>query len=241
MEPLILSAALFTVAMLYAAVGHGGASGYLAVMALAAMTPETMRPTALLLNLCVSLLGTICFLRAGCFRPRLFLLLALGSVPAAFVGGLLALSHPVFNMLLAASLAFAAWRLLWKPPQATGETNPHPLLLAALGIGIGLLSGLVGVGGGIFLTPLLIMFRWCDPKTAAALSAPFIFVNSAAGLLGRSFDALDFAPELPWMIPAVLLGGLLGALWGSRHAVPRQLRLVLAGVLLIACVKLLLP
>jgi len=236
MIPLLF--AFFCVAALYAAVGHGGASGYLAVMALVGFAPEMLRPTALVLNLCVSLIGAVLFFRAGHFRGRLFVPLVAASIPFAYVGGLIHLPGGWFHLLLAFALGFAALRLVLPTGGEAPLRTPRLAVLLALGAAIGLLSGLVGVGGGIFLTPLLVLLRWSDTRTAAALSAPFIFLNSAAGLLGQLRSSVVFPDSLPWLVAAVLVGGSLGALWGSGRARLPQLRFVLAAVLAVACLKL---
>ncbi len=230
--------ALFIVAALYGAVGHGGASGYLAVMALAAMAPATMRPTALVLNVAVSLIGAILFFRAGHFRGSLFWPFAVFSIPSAFLGGMIKLPTGIFHLLLAAALALAAARLVL--PQRHYVIRKAPFWAVAVsGCAMGLLSGLIGVGGGIFLTPLLIFCRWADAKTAAAVSAPFILVNSLAGLGGLGPQGISaIAPGWPLMIAIVLLGGSLGAAWGSGAASLRGLKCALSLVLLVAASKL---
>ncbi|MBI4622308.1 MAG: sulfite exporter TauE/SafE family protein [Verrucomicrobia bacterium] len=234
--PLLAPFAL--VAMLYGSVGHGGASGYLAVMALAGVVPVAMKPTALVLNLAVSLLGTLAFFRAGYFTWRLFWPFAVVSIPFAFLGGRMELPAHIFRLLIAAALAFAAVRLLW-PAKAQTATRPPPAwAVVGAGAAIGFASGLIGVGGGIFLTPLLLFCRWADVKTAAAVSAPFIFVNSAAGLAGNA-DSLGHLPGgWIWLAVAAAAGGWVGARWGSRFAQPARLRPALALVLAIAVVKL---
>ena len=233
--------ALLAVAILYAAVGHGGASGYLAVMALAGFAPETLRPTALTLNLVVSLMGTVLFLRSGKFQKQLFLPLIAASTPFAYLGGGIHLGAASFHLLLAIALGFAALRLVL-PMKDSADNRPAPIAgLLALGAVIGLLSGLVGVGGGIFLTPILIFLRWSDVRQAAALSAPFIFVNSLCGLMGQGIFTSGINPfpaMMPGMIAAVVVGGAIGASWGSGVARLPQLRWVLAAVLSIACLKL---
>jgi uncharacterized membrane protein YfcA len=229
---------IFAVAVLYAAVGHGGASGYLAVMALAGFAPAVLRPTALTLNLVVSLMGTLLFLRAGKFQLHLFLPLIAASIPFAYLGGTIQLPSAHFHVLLGIALAFAAIRLVL-PMREGNEKQTAPLVgLLALGACIGLLSGLVGVGGGIFLTPILIFLHWSDTRQAAALSAPFIFVNSICGLIGQGTPWQNFPAIMPWMIAGVILGGVIGASWGSGYARLPQLRLVLAAVLSVACLKL---
>lgn len=229
---------LFVVAVLYGAVGHGGASGYLAVMALAGIVPAVMKPTALTLNLAVSIIGTVLFFRAGHFAWRLFWPFAVTSVPFAFLGGRLDLPTHVFKLLLALALAFAALRLLLPSPKSTDlRAAPFVWLLIAGAI-IGLVSGLIGVGGGIFLTPLILLARWSDTKTAAAVSAPFIFVNSAAGLAGHSSSLHNLPTAWPLLALAVVIGGFIGARWGSINARASQLRPALAIVLGIASLKL---
>jgi len=226
------------VALLYAAVGHGGASGYLAVMALSGFDPVAMKPTALVLNIAVSLVGTVTFVRAGHFRWRLFGPFAIVSVPLAFVGGMVHPDGNWFRLVVAVTLAFAAVRLLMPTSHLTAERVPPVWAVAILGSLIGFVSGLIGVGGGIFLTPLLLFFRWASPKEAAAASAPFILVNSLAGLAGNPGSAAHLPDALPIWLIVTIAGGFLGARWGSRIAQPRHLRTALAAVLAVAVVKL---
>lgn len=228
------------VAALYGSVGHGGASGYLAVMALLAFAPETLRPTALTLNLTVSFIGTVLFFRAGHFAWPLFWPFALASTPFAWLGGRLDLPAHAFKLLLALALTFAAVRLLLPDIRTTAYRPAGRAWMLAAGALIGLVSGLIGVGGGIFLTPLILFARWGDAKTAAAVSAPFIFVNSAAGLAGHA-DALHHLPSpWPWLVLIVLSCGYLGARWGCLRARSAQLRPALALVLGVAALKLVL-
>jgi uncharacterized membrane protein YfcA len=239
-DPLLLSVAFFLAAALYASVGHGGASAYLAVMGLTGLAPEEMKPIALTLNIVVSAMALVMFARAGHFRPKLFWPLAAASIPAAFLGGWLQSPDPLFKLILAAALLAGAWRLAFGGVRIDLENrSPGRSALFGLGATLGFVSGLIGIGGGIFLTPLLILFHWTTAKPAAAVSAAFIFANSLAGLGG--FLAKGGAvPELTWMLlPAVMAGGCLGAIWGSGKAHSPVLRQALAVVLVVAATKFL--
>lgn len=238
--PILLGVAFFMAAGLYAAVGHGGASAYLAVMGLCGMAADDMKPIALVLNIAVSTLATICFWRQGHFRFSLFLPLAAASIPAAFLGGSMHASDEVFKVLLAVALFMGACRLVVEAPKSEEEMQRGNILgLVVLGCVIGFVSGLVGIGGGIFLTPLLLLLRWAPAKTAAAVSAAFIAVNSCSGLTGFMQSGRD-VPHLAWvLLPCVLAGGWLGSYWGSSVARSQTLRRTLACVLLIAAGKFL--
>lgn len=237
--PLLLILAFFFASMLYASVGHGGASAYLAVMGLAGMLPVEMKPIALTLNIAVSAMALTMFARAGHFRGKWFWPLAIASVPAAFVGGWLQSPDPIFKLILAAALLFGAWRLAFGGHCGGDFALREPQLPALLGLGVslGFLSGLIGIGGGIFLTPLLILFRWSSAKTAAAVSAAFILVNSLSGLGGFLVKGGAVPPLSGLLLPAVLAGGWLGASWGSRRAQSIALRRSLAVVLVVAAAK----
>lgn len=223
-------------AALYGAVGHGGASAYLAVMALAGFAPDQMRVSALTMNIGVSAIGAVLFFRH--FRWRLFWPFAISAVPAAWLGGSLTPPPSVFSALVSIALLAAAARLFL--PARTSDIRPIrviPSLLA--GAIIGLMSGLAGVGGGIFLTPLLILLLWASPREASAVSALFILSNSVAGLGGLAFaGGLRNVPEsLPVWLVATACGGFLGAWWGSHRARPVWLRHALGVVLVIASLK----
>jgi uncharacterized membrane protein YfcA len=236
--PLLLGIAFFGAAALYASVGHGGASAYLAVMGLLGMAPAEMKPIALFLNIAVSCVALVSFVRAGHFKPSLFWPLAAASVPAAFLGGWLQSPEPVFKFVLAAALIVGAWRLLVASRQndAPTQTAFRPLLLG-IGGGIGFLSGLVGIGGGIFLTPVLVIFRWAPAKVAAAVSAAFIAANSCSGIAGFMLQG-GRMPAMAWMLlPCVLAGAWLGSRWGSGRAPVPALRCSLAAVLVVAAAK----
>ncbi len=242
-EVILLSAlAILAAALLYASVGHGGASAYLAVMALVGVAPEVMKPTALVLNLLVAGLATADFYRAGSFSWPLFWPFALASVPLAFVGGAISLPVTYYKKVLGLVLLFAAVRLLVSRQQELERPIKRPTLPVALlaGAGIGLLSGLTGVGGGIFLSPLLLIAGWADARKTSGVSAPFIFVNSAAGLLGH-FASVAYVPtEAAYWGVAAICGGIIGAHLGSRRLSALWLRRLLGLVLVLAGCKMLL-
>ena len=245
----LLPVLIFIAALLYASVGHAGASGYLAAMALMGVAPEVMKPSALVLNLLVSSIGTVAFARAGAFSWRLFWPFALGAAPLAYFGGAITLPGIWYKPLVGVVLLFAAIRLLLgKLPnvETTGRPNdaniaqPPPVWLSILlGAGIGFLAGLTGTGGGIFLTPLLLLMGWARAKEAAGTSVAFILVNSLAGLAGKP-SSLAHLPDNLWLWAiAAVAGGSLGAMLGSKRLPPPSLRRLLALVLLIAAAKLL--
>ena len=237
---IVIEMAFLVIATLYSITGHGGASGYIAVMALLGVVPQEMKPIALSLNIIVSTVATIQFYGAGHFRRALFLPFILGSMPLAMLGGYLQLPVPWFNSLMGLALIFAALRIFLKPAQTLREHAPAWSVACLAGAAIGLLSGLIGVGGGIFLTPLLLLMGWANPKQAAAVSAPFILLNSIAALAGFSMQAANNLPShIIWLALPVLVGGLLGSYLGSRFLAMRSISAVLSAVLLIAGVKLL--
>ena len=238
----LLAVGLLAAAFGYAAVGHGGASAYIAAMALAGIAPVEMRPIALLLNILVSSLGTWKFYRAGFFRWRLFWPFAMVSIPAAYLGGAITLPGNAYKILVGVVLLYAAWQL-WrsgKSGEEMREVHEPPLGWAMLiGAAMGLLAGLTGVGGGIFLSPLLLMLGWAGTKQTSAVAAPFILVNSLAGL-AAVFVAKGVAlPSYVWiLVPAVLVGGWLGAEYGSKRFANPLVRRVLAVVLALAGAKM---
>jgi uncharacterized protein len=235
---LLIPLAIFLVALLYSSVGHGGASGYLAVMALLAVAPEITRPTALTLNLFVASIATVQYYRAGHFSWRVFWPFSVLSVPMAFVGGTIKLPTDAYKVVLGLVLIAAAARLAWNLKSDKEPKEPAIYLPLIIGGLIGLLSGLVGVGGGIFLTPILLLFHWAGAKTAAGVSALFILVNSAAGLAGNR-EQVAMLPEGVWMwVAAAIAGGIVGATIGSQRFDSITLRRVLAAVLLFAGAKL---
>jgi uncharacterized protein len=237
----LLTFLIFVAAVLYASVGHGGASGYLAAMALFNVAPERMKPTALVLNLFVAGLGTVRYARAGCFSWNTFWPFAALSIPFAYLGGMWKLPAPAYKLILGVVLLFAAWRLgIRQSAHAPEKLKPIVLPAAlALGAAIGLLSGLTGVGGGIFLSPLLLLLGWAEVRKTAGVSAAFIWVNSMAGLLGHWQSVRALPTEILWWAPAAVLGGLLGAEMGSRRLTPMTMRRMLAAVLVVAGIKML--
>lgn len=235
----LLALAVLAVAFLYSSVGHAGASGYIAVMSLFGLAPELVKPTALALNVLVACLASWQFVRAGHFSWGLFWPFALLAVPLAFLGGYLALPARAFRVLVGVALLLSAARLLARPPADVKAGDPPRPLAVALGGGIGLLAGLTGTGGGIFLTPALIFFRWAQVRTAAAVSAVFILLNSGAGLLGI-WSSTRRLPALALVLAgAAAAGGAAGARLGSRHLPAAAVKRLLALVLIIAGTKLL--
>jgi len=240
----LLAAGMLVAAFGYAAVGHGGASAYLAAMALAGVAPQSMRPVALLLNILVASLAAWKFYRAGHFRWRLFWPFAAVSIPLAYIGGAISLPGQAYKALVGLVLLYAAWQL-WQSGRSGEEMRPlrEPPLAAAMATGaaMGLLAGLTGVGGGIFLSPLLLMLGWAGTKQTSAVAAPFILVNSVAGLAAVFVAGEASLPGYVWVLaPAVLAGGWLGAEYGSRRFANPLVRRVLAVVLAAAGVKMIL-
>ena len=239
---LLLACAMLVAAFVYASVGHGGASAYIAAMALAGIAAAEMRPIALALNILVSALATYKFWRAGHFRWRLFWPFAAISIPFAYLGGAITLPGNLYKIVVGVVLIYAAWQL-WRSGRAGEEMKavrePAVPLAMAIGAAMGLLSGLTGVGGGIFLSPLLLMLGWAGTKQTSAVAAPFILVNSVAGLAAGFIAGTAVLPESIWALAAaVLVGGWLGAEYGSRRFANPVVRRVLAVVLAVAGAKM---
>lgn len=239
---LILTVLIFLVAVLYSSVGHGGASGYLAAMALVGLSPGLMKAGSLSLNILVATITTVQFARTGCFSWRHFWPFALTSAPMAFLGGWLSLPGHWYKPLVGGLLLFAAWRQLaraTKPPQ---RPPMPPRRTVALGAGcvLGLVAGLTGTGGGIFLSPLLLQCGWAAPRTTASVSAAFILVNSAAGLAGLRAAAEPLPRAITLWAGAAIVGGIIGSHLGSRRLGNAPLQRLLALVLVVAGLKLIL-
>jgi uncharacterized membrane protein YfcA len=231
--------ALFIVAFLYASVGHGGASGYLALMAIYGIAPEVMKPTALLLNLFVSLTGFLQFYRGGYFKKNIFFPLALASIPLSFVGGMIAIEADLYKRILGILLLFPIIRLLFfRNTEASELKTSNFYISLVLGGTIGLLSGMIGIGGGIILSPALLLLKWTDQKQTAAISALFIFVNSLAGLAGQFTKGIHFNADMLWYVVIAFAGGLCGAYFGALKFNQNILKNMLAFVLCLAAYKL---
>ena len=235
----VLVLAIGVVAFLYSSVGHAGASGYIAVMTLASLSPAVIKPSALVLNILVASIGSWQFYRAGHFRWKLFWPFALLSIPLAFLGGYLDLPTHLFKLMVGTVLLLSALYFFWNPDN--DEVGPAPALPIAIASGgvLGFFAGLTGTGGGIFLTPLLLVMRWARTKAAAATSALFILVNSIAGLAGNA-SSVGSIPALVWPLAlAAIIGGSAGSYFGSRRFPVATIKRLLAAVLVIAGLKLL--
>lgn len=239
---ILLPLLLFASAALYTSVGHAGASAYLASMALVGVAPEAMRPTALVLNICVASFSALRYWRAGLIDRKLVLWLLLGSAPLAFAGGAIALPGAVYRPLVGAVLLVAAARLLMPVALAPHREpkRPHPALAAATGALIGLLSGLTGTGGGIFLSPILIFRGWAAVRNASGIAISFILCNSLFGLLGNLASVRSLPPALPLYLAAAMAGALLGTALGVKRLPGAMILKALGIVLMIAGLKLIL-
>jgi hypothetical protein len=227
-------------AALYSTVGHGGASAYLAIMALFAVAPETMRPTALALNLVVAGFAGIRYWWAGQINFRLIAVFLLTAAPAAFLGGTISIVPEYYYVLVGLVLWASAARLFWQPSRLARREPEPPSLAIALptGAAIGLLAGLTGTGGGIFLSPLIILFGWEDARRTSGVAAGFIFVNSLAGLAGNLQSVHSLPAELPILVAAVAAGALAGTWLGAGRLPKARLLQGLGLVLVIAGAKL---
>jgi len=242
---IVLLFALSIIAAMYSSVGHGGASGYLAVLSLtayAANDPIWLKQHAWSLNLLVAGIAFFAYKKSGFFDIKLALPFIVASVPAAFIGGYLQVNNTIYDILLSLTLVFAAWKLYsTKESHSSAEVNKIPPFGVAIVVGcvIGFLSGIIGVGGGIFLSPIILLFGWSDPKTTAGISAVFIWVNSFSGLIGSTISgqlALDVSTLVPFSV-AVLIGGYIGSKYGSEKLSQDSIRIMLVAVMLIAAIR----
>lgn len=236
-----VSLLIFVIAMLYAMVGLAGASGYLAALSLAGVDPAVMKPTALALNVVVATIATARYGRAGGYSPALFGPLAATAIPASYLGGAMALPGAIYRPLVGVVLLIAAANLLRGSRAEHAPARPRLALVLAAGAGIGLVSGLAGTGGGIFLIPLLLTTGWAAPAGAAGLTAAFVLVTSLAALLGHLTVLGSLPAPLAYWAPAAALGGWIGAGIGRRRAGGIGLQRLLAAILVVAAARLLLP
>lgn len=239
MEEIILyGLAFFIIAFLYASVGHGGASGYLALMAIFNFSTTVIKPTALVLNLLVSCLAFISFYRAKHFKSSMLWPLIMTSIPFAYLGSIMPVSESFYKKLLAVVLLIAVARILFLNKSNATQPAPKWYWLSIAGALIGLVSGMIGMGGGILLSPLLLLMGWSTQQQTAALSAVFIFLNSAAGMAGQIQKGFSLDSSFYIIILFVLFGGWAGAYIGSKKLKADQLKFILASVLVVAATKL---
>jgi uncharacterized membrane protein YfcA len=237
--PFIFYLFVFVVAFMYASVGHGGASGYLALMALFGFAPSFMKPAALIMNIFVSMVAFIPYYRSGYFRWKLFLPFAITSVPASFAGGLVTMNPQVFKIILGVLLIFPILNLLGV--FGTGSSlkkEPDFFFSLLIGAAIGFVSGMIGIGGGIILSPAILLLRWADMKQTAAVSAIFIFVNSVSGIIAQIGTSMGVSSSVYLMIALALAGGYGGSWLGAGKINAPVLKKILAAVLIIASIKL---
>ena len=227
------------VSFLYASVGHGGASGYLALMAIFSVTPELMKPTALLLNLFVAAIAFYYYYKEGYFNKKLFISFAVASIPMSIIGGYIEVDTTIYKKILAVLLLFAILKMLNIFGKESAIIRDIKLWQGIVVGGIiGFFSGLIGIGGGIILSPIILLFHWGKMKEAAAVSALFIWVNSAGGLIGQLSSGVNLNMQSFGLVAIALIGGVFGAYYGSKKLNNQNLRYLLASVMAIACFKL---
>ena len=227
------------VSFLYASIGHGGASGYLALMAIFSVTPELMKPTALLLNLFVAAIAFYYYYKEGYFNKKLFISFAVASIPMSIIGGYIEVDTTIYKKILAVLLLFAILKMLNVFGKESNVIRDIKLWQGIIVGGIiGFFSGLIGIGGGIILSPIILLFHWGKMKEAAAVSALFIWVNSAGGLIGQLSSGINLNMQSFGLVAIALIGGVFGAYYGSNKLNNQNLRYLLATVMAIACVKL---
>ncbi len=240
-EVILLIPLIFIAALLFSSVGHGGASAYLAAFALVSMAPESMRPAALCLNVLVASIALYKFYKVRAFNWQVFWPIALTSIPSAFVGGQITLPNHAYKSIVGLCLIYAAWTIFYRA-KTTDDVTVRPVakpILLGVGAGLGLLSGLTGIGGGIFLSPILLFFAWAKTKVISGVAAAFILVNSISGLLGVLTKSPALPAGLPYWAAAAILGGWIGAEFGSKRLANPTIRKLLAVVLLFAGGKML--
>lgn len=231
---------LFVIAFLYSSVGHGGASGYLALMALFGIAPAFMKSTALSLNVFVAGIAFLTYTRAGYFRLKLIVPFLITSIPMAFAGALVRVKPGIYEIILGIFLLFAVARMLFISGAIAEHPSKPPFVLALLiGAILGFFSGMIGIGGGIIFSPLLILFHWANVKESAAASALFILLNSLSGLFALLSGGMNYEPRLILWIAVGVLGGIAGSCYGSFWLKPGKLKYILSAILLMASLKLL--
>jgi len=238
---IFIALCLLIVGFLYASVGHGGASGYIAIFSIFGIAVSTYKPLVLVMNIIIAGIAFIQFYRAGYFKWKLCWPFLITSIPAAFIGSVIAVQSHVYNLLLGLALLFPVVRLFGFIKYYQQEMKVIKMAPALLVGGvIGLLSGMLNIGGGIFLSPVLILAGWATPKQSAAVSALFIVCNSAAGLIGgKPANYMLNQSSFIWFAAAVT-GGIIGSYMGSKKYPQKAVQYVLASVLIIASAKLIL-
>lgn len=240
-QTLLLAVSFLVIAFMYSAVGQAGGTGYLAVMALASLSPEVMKPTALVLNILVAAIAAYTYTKAGCFSWQRFWPFAVTSIPFAFLGGSLRTPERVYQVLVGAVLLYAAYRLVIHNGKKIEKPRPYSIPLALLiGAGVGFLAGITGIGGGIYLAPILILLGWAEFGQVAGITAAFILVNSISGFAGNLAAVRFIPPQMPYWIISAALGGITGAVYGSRQLKGIWLVRLLAVILAIGGLKMLL-
>jgi len=240
MDEILFLGLVFLMAILYSSVGHGGASGYLALMAIFSFSPEFMRPSALVLNIFVSSIAFFSYYRNNHFRLKLLIPFIVTSVPFAFLGGIITVNPKTYKIILGIFLIIAIARMVYRPKNQVDEIKDINKTAAfAIGIFLGFFSGLIGIGGGIILSPIIILLKWGTIKQTAAASAAFILVNSISGLIGQFSQGIKLAPEIGYMLVAAILGGIIGSYMGSYKITDKALKYALSVVLTFASYKLL--
>ena len=238
----LLLVILLAVSFFYSSIGHGGASGYIAVLTILNLSVSVIRPSALLLNVFVAGISFFQYYTAGYFKWKLFYPFALLSVPLAYAGSFIELDHIWYKRIVGICLILAVFRILgFFDPKEVRPDKELPLAAGlSIGAALGFLSGVIGIGGGIILSPVILLFRWGNLKETSAVSALFIVVNSLAGILGLIKQGFTWPSEIALWIPVVVIGGFVGAWWGSRKAGNTALKYVLSLVLGFAALKLIL-
>ena len=236
---LLVALSLAVVAFLYGSVGHGGASGYIAIMSLFNISVDVYKPIVLILNIVIAGIAFVQFYRAGYFRWRLSWPFIVSGIPFAFIGSRMAVHGKYYNLLLGIALIFPIVRLLGFNPTLKRESRSVPLGLALIiGGAIGFVAGMLNIGGGIFLSPVIILMAWANAKEAAAVSSLFIVCNSLSGLIAGSNLSSAFSTTFYLWLATAMAGGILGSYLGSRNFRNITIQYLLATVLSIACIKL---